>query len=322
MTQQGYYPPQPQQGYPAPAPQQMPQQFPQQPYAPQGYPAQAPQQPQVQLAQGSIDEFYNQPSVGGGPSLSWSFKDGSQKQIGTSYVGVVVRDITNADIQQETDIRSGQPKTYKDGRPKFVMKVPLKQVASNVQLQTPEFPDGEAVWYVKGQGRDELTRAMAEAGCKGAPKAGATIQVTLVGRKAMGQGMNPANQVQVVYTPAGTEERLDSAPAVAQPAPQQAAAPAPTPAPQPVAPQAPAQQFQPQGVPQGAPQWAQPEATGVVPSAAPQQIPAPQSVGLPQGVPQAVPAQGAPAPAPAPQPPAGMTPEAQAILAGLTGQQG
>ena len=166
------YPAQP--GYPQAPPMGQPQQYQQpqiqQPYAPpgygapQGYPQQgAPQAPPVELAQGSIDDFYNQPSVGGGPSLSWSFKDGSQKQVGTTYVGVVARDISNADIQQETDIRSGQPKTYRDGRPKFVMKVALKGVQSNVQAPAPEFPDGEATWYVKGQGRDELTRAMAEA---------------------------------------------------------------------------------------------------------------------------------------------------------------
>ena len=310
------YPAQPQPGYPAaPAPQQYQQPI-AQPYAPPagpygqppmqgGYPQQgAPQAPAVQLAQGSIDDFYNQPSVGGGPSLSWS-KDGQQKPIGTVYVGVVGRDITSADIQQETDQRSGAPKTFRDGRPKFVMKVPLERVQGNYATPTgaPEYPDGEATWWVKGQSRDELTRAMAEKGVGGAPKKGAIIQVTLTGRKQGQAGMNPANQVQVIYTPAGTETPLQGgAPAVAQaPAQPEQVQQMQAPAPQPVAPQMQAQPVQQEA----APQWAQPAPVGQPQLAQPVQQAAPQ--------PQA---------ALAPQPHSGVTPEAAAIIAQLTGQQG
>lgn len=313
MTQQPVYPGQqpgypqqypPQQGFPAQPgyPAQPPVQ--QQPYAPPvqgGYPGQPapyqqPQQPAVPLAEGSIDAFYSQPSAASGPSLSWS-KDSQQKPLGTTYQVQVVRDITNSDIQQETDQRSNQPKFFRDGRPKFVMKVPVKVLGSNYQTPTgqPEFPDGEATWWVKGQARDELNRAMAEAGESGAPKGGAILTITLVNRKASGAGMNPSNVVQVTYQPGNGGG--------ASPAPVQQAAPQvqqQAPAPQPAAPQ--------QAAP---PQWAQPQVTGVVPQADPQQIPAPQAVQ------QAVPQQPT-----SPQPPAGMTPEAQAILAGLTGQQG
>lgn len=286
MTQQPYYP---QQGYPQQP--QFPQAPPAQQYPQQGYPApmqqpyqQAPQQPPAQpLAQGTIDDFYNQPSVGGGPSLSWTDKQSNQpKPVGTSYVGVVARDVTNADVQQQTDFRTQAPLFYKDGRAKFAMKVPLKVQAS------PEFPEGECSWFVKGQARDELVRAMAEAGCDGSPKAGATIAVTLVQRRPSGAGMSPANIVQVQYTPPD---------GVAAPAQQ-------APAAQPVA--QPVQQFQP---PQQAPQpvqeqqYAQPQYQQPVPQApVQQQFQAPQ-----QNL--------------APQPPSGLSPEQQAMLAQLGAQQ-
>lgn len=232
-------------GYP-----QAPGYPPQAQYPPQQYaPPQAPAQPTVPLAQGTIDDFYNQPATGGGPSISW--KD---KPLGTTYAGFVARDVTRADIQQQVNFQTKQPEFYRDGRPKFVMKVPLKVQAS------AEFPEGEAVYYVRGQARDELVRAMAEAGVEGAPQGGATIVVTLVQRKPSGQGMNPSNVVQIQYTPPGGAQ----APAMPQAsAPQQA----PQPVQQHAAPQVP-QQFVPQPAAQQPVQQAAPQQT--VESAQPQ----------------------------------------------------
>lgn len=295
-------------GYPAPAPQ-----YPQAPaYPQQGYPAPAPQPPAQPLAQGTLDAYYSQPSVGGGPSLSWTDKQSNQpKPIGTSYAGIVARDVTNADIQQQTDFRTQAPLFYKDGRPKFAMKVPLKVQPS------PEFPEGECSWFVKGQARDELVRAMAEAGCEGAPKAGALIVVTLVQRRPSGAGMNPANIVQVRYQP-----------------PQGAGAPSPAPTPQ----QAPAPQPQAQQQPAtlaGQPNpFAQPGAQGVDPfpqqqqyanggfvqpqAPAPQQPAQGQTVTVDQALAQAQ-APQQPQGQPTPQPPSDLSPEQQALLAQLTG---
>lgn len=240
MTQQQFapqqvpqYPQAPQQGYPAqpaqypqqPYPQQVQQPYPQQQF-PQGYgQPQAPQQP---LVQGNLDDFYNQPTSGGGPGISWSDKAGNKKPVGTTYVGVVARDVTHGDVQQQTNPQ-GMPQFFRDGRPKFQMKVPLRSVlvgmpdqTGQVQLQpSPEFPDGEAAWYVRGQARDELTRAMSAAGCSGSPREGATVQVTLVNRRPSSAGFQPANVVQIVYTP-GPNDRPGQAPA------EQAQAPAPS----------------------------------------------------------------------------------------------
>lgn len=288
MPPQAPAPQYPQAPYGQPPVQQQP--YPAQPYAQQ--PQQAPAQP---LAEGSLDAFYGQPSAASGPSLSWTGPDGSPKPIGTTYVGVVARDVTNADVQQQTDFNTKAPLFYRDGRPKFAMKVPLRVQPSN------EFPDGEASWYVKGQARDELVRAMSAVGVTGSPKEGAVIQITLVQRRNMGRGMNPANVVQVTYQPGA-----GGAPAPEQPTVAQAAPPA--------YPAGVDQTVQQQGA---APAWAgQPVA-----QASPEQAPVQQ---------HQVPQQAAPAPqvtqqqAPAQQlaPPSNLTPEQQALMAQMTGQAG
>ena len=210
MTQQPYYPPQfptgPQQPY-------YPPQFPTGPQQPQGGPGmyQMPQQlppQQPPPVTGTLDEFFAQPSSGGGAAISW--KDAP---IGTSYAGVVVRDVTQGDIQQQTDVVTKAPAFFRDGRPKFVMKVPLRVQPSAAH------PEGEAALYVRGQMRDELVRAMGQVGCSGAPKAGAGIKVTLVGRRSSGAGMSPANIFHVEYVPGAVEDVPQPLPTPVQPAP-------------------------------------------------------------------------------------------------------
>lgn len=298
MTQQPYYPPQqpqypqapPAQAYP-PAP---PQQYAQQPYA------QAPQPPAQPLAQGNLDDYYSQPSAASGPSISWTDKQGTPKPLGTVYAGIVARDVTNADVQQQTDFRTQAPLFYRDGRPKFAMKVPLRVQPS------AEFPEGEATWFVKGQARDELVRAMAESHCDGAPKAGATVVVRLVHRRPSGAGMNPANVVAVQYTPAGGQP-VQEQQQVQQPAPMQQAGPTYDQPPPEWAQPAPAQQqasppnaYIQQGGVQTAPVVSTATGAPVVHQQAVQQPQAPQ-----QG---------------APQPPSALSPEQQQLLAQLTGQ--
>lgn len=207
-------------------PQQAPQQFQQPQQGWQPYP-QAPQQytqpipgavppPTPAPVAGTLDDFYNQPSSGGGPSVSW--KDA---QPGAQIVGSIARDVTNTDIRQQTDMRTNQPKFYRDGRPMLTMVVPLK-----VQPDQ-RFPEGTASLWVRGQLRDELTRAMHEAGRDGGPREGDLIAVTLTGRKPSGPGMSPANQFRVEYR-RGDENAQNSAPATV-PAQSEQSAPAPQP---------------------------------------------------------------------------------------------
>jgi hypothetical protein len=261
MPQYPQQPPQPQ-GYPAPQPAYPPQHYPQQP-APQGYPQQpgyppqgygqpqyAPQPPappMPPLPAGTLDSFYQQPSASGGPSFK--FKD---KPIGTYYEGFVTRPVSDTDVRPQTD-KHGAPQTYNDGRPKFVLVVPMTVRPS------PEFTDGQAGWWVKGQARDELARAMAEAGAPvGAPESGAWIRVTLVGKREIPGGFSPAYQYRVDYRrPQGAAPAQQAAP---QPAPvQQAPQPAAPPqmAMQPSVPQS-VQQPMPQQAPQPVPVAAAP----------------------------------------------------------------
>lgn len=319
MQQFPGYPQQPQQPYAQPGyGQQPPQQYappvpqPQQPYAqpyaPPGYPPQgAPQQPPAQpLAAGSLDQFYSQPSASSGPSLS--FKD---KPVGTTLMGIVARDVTHADVQQETDYQTKAPKFYKDGRPKFAMKVPLRVAPSN------EHPEGEAAWYVKGQTRDELVRAMTEAGVEGAPKSGALVVITLQGKRTI-PGLNPANVFSVQYYPDGQLPQGGAAAPVQQQAPAaqpvqqfQPQQPAPQPAPQPQVQQVPQPQYAAApSVPQAQPAQQYPQAP-VQQQAAPQ----PQAAPVPQQVPQGQ----APQQVAAPE---GLNPAQAALFGQLTQQAG
>lgn len=298
MSQQPYYPqapqpqqfaqPVPQQQQYAPAPPQAYAQPPMQQYAPQ---AQTP--PAQPLADGSIDAFYAQPIVGGGPGISWKGKPD-----GYTVQGIVPRDVVHADVTQEVGApntrEAGVPQFYRDGRPKFVMAVPLQVPVSQ------EFPEGEAKLYVRGQLRDELTRAMGEAGVQGAPAAGAVITVTLVQRKP-GRGTIPQNIFAINYTPAGGQPpAVQQAPAqqqYAQPVPQQQYAPA-QPAQQAPAPQQ-TQQFVQQPMQQAPVQEP-------VQQYAPQQASAPQA---PQAAQSAM------------SVPPGLDPQQAALLAKLTGGQ-
>lgn len=221
---QGYAPQQyPQPGYPAPPEGYAPQQFQQPQYAPppaypQGYPQPGyPQAAPPAMAAGSLDAFYNQPSTGGGPALKF--------EVNTTHVGIVARPITNADIQQQTNPQNQQPAFFRDGRPKFVMKVPMRVQPSQAH------PEGVAQWYVAGAARDELVRAMAEAGApEGPPEAGAGISITCTGTRPSGVGMNPSKTYAIRY------QRPNGAAPVAQAPVAQAPVAAPTP---PAAPPAP-----------------------------------------------------------------------------------
>jgi hypothetical protein len=241
------YPQQP--AYPAQQPYAAPQ------YPPATYPQQyvQPQAPAQPLPTGTLDTFYQQPSSSGGPSFKFQDPNTRQPQIGKSYAGFVARPVTDADVRAQTN-DGGQVQTYKDGRPKFVLVVPMQVQPSQ------EFPEGQAGWWVKGQARDELARAMAEAGAPpGAPETGAFIRVTLVNVRPI-PGRNPAYQYRIEYVRPGGATPAAQPVQVAPPV-QQVPAPAPMPQPAPAVQQvAPAvQQVAPAPAPTAAPPGFSPE---------------------------------------------------------------
>jgi hypothetical protein len=165
----------------APAPQQ-PQYAPQQGYAPQfqgQYPPQqyapapqfAPPQfaptppppPQPAPANGTLDDYFNQPAVAGG---RWWFSPAASVVLGTTEIGVVARGLTNSDVRQGEF--NGVLQTNRDGSPSLEMIVPFIS------------QDGtEAQWQFNNRDRNSLNAAMGEAGCTGAPRKGDTIRATV-----------------------------------------------------------------------------------------------------------------------------------------------
>ncbi len=216
---QGYPPAQP--GYP------VQQQFPVQGYAP-------PPGPQAQpLAKGSLADFLGQPTVSG-KSLGSFFRNHGQRIVVT-----VARTLTDADTQQQTDV-NGNPLEFRDGRPRWVMLVPV-QVPPG-----PEFPDGRATWYVKGQTQQALAAAQAQAGAPaGAPEAGAVIDITYTNDRPV-PNRNAAKEFAIIYRRpdgSGAAPSQSQVPPQQQFAPQQQSQPpfAPPGAQSPYAAQAPAQ---------------------------------------------------------------------------------
>jgi hypothetical protein len=278
-----YSPPPPApQGYTPPAPAYGP---PPQYGPPPGYPPPYAQQPPPPpTVPGTLDQFYAQPSTGGGKALAFDTP-------GTSYRFVVSRPIGNGDIAQMTDPVSGRPSTFKDGSPKFVMKVPC------LMTPTPAYPDGIAQWWVKGVSRDELVRAMAEVGApEGPPEAGSIITVTMTGTRPAGAGMSPTKLFQVVYErPQGAEPTPAAVPRVNGGEP-----------------------------PAYTPPDAQPPVPPATPSAyqpAPPPIYATNGNGATAAQAPATPAASAPPPPPPPvAPPVELSPAQQQLLASLTGQ--
>lgn len=296
------YPPQP--GFPqAPAPhypQQAPPQYYQQP-ATQGYPQQyaqpqqgypqapqqAPEEPQYQYASGSLDAFYSQPASGQGAGLKFA-------QVGAAHFVVINRALIDSDTEQQTEMNSPKPAFFRDGRPKFVLKVPVNVAPSH------EFQDGKAQWFCQGAARDDLIRAMAVAGAPaGPPEAGAGVYIALVGTRPAG-GNFKANVWDIRYWRPADAVALAQQYGITYPElGAQAAAP--------VAPQVPQV-----ALVQQAPQQMAPPPAPV--AQVPQQQAAPPA---PVPVVAATPAPPAP---PAPGAPGGLSPEKQQLLASLTGQ--
>jgi hypothetical protein len=186
------YPPQPPQYNPGYAQPQY------QPQVPQGYapPPVAPVGPPP--AKGTVAGFFSQPVGGGGPGFKFMV-------VGTTYQGTIARDVTDADVSQQTDY---QTKTitpscfYRDGRPKLQMCIPILLA----QGPSAEFPEGAGAWYVKGGAdQQELVRAMQAAGAvpdeNGVmfPKAGDLITITYTHDKPGKAGMNPSKIKSVQY---------------------------------------------------------------------------------------------------------------------------
>jgi len=209
-----------------PAPQAQPQ---------QEYSNPAAVQPAAQLARGTLEDFYNQPTSGSAPSITSKFF--TKRAMGSWLSLEVLRDVTNADVKQQTTPQ-GQPQTFRDGRPKFVLVVPVKVTGSSDGTHVTEFPDGEGSLWVKGVLADELRRAMTAAGDpSGYPKGGAQIVMQSAGEKA---SRTPGFSATKLYSLQYAGPVASAAEAIANPTTQIPSATAPAPSAAPATPDVPA----------------------------------------------------------------------------------
>jgi hypothetical protein len=162
------------------------------------------------LARGTLEDFVDQPSAGGGAATSKFFTP--QRPIGSWLQLRIARDVTHADVKQQTD-KFGKPLTFtSSGKPKFVLIIPCKVISSSDPAATAQhYDDGNVTVWLKGVPYDAFKAAMAAAGVSDPTKAinlgqlgGAEFYMIGAGTKQFGQG-NPANMFDFTYTPNGRE---------------------------------------------------------------------------------------------------------------------
>lgn len=205
--------------------------------------------------------------------------------IGTTVTGTICRP---PEVQQQTDVTTGKPKFWDDGKPRQQLQVQLQTAERDPEV---DHDDGIRAVYIKGQMQKAVREAVRRSGAKGL-EVGGTLTVTYTGDgEAAQRGMNAPKQYSASYIPApavAASQFLENGDqghaAPAQPAPQDP--------------------WNSQGP---APSWAQP-----APAAQPVQAP-PAPAAAPAYTPQ-------PAPAPAAAPP-GVSPEALAAIAQLSPEQ-
>ena len=130
--------------------------------------------------------------------------------IGDSVQGEII----GMDLRQQTDMQTGEPKTFDDGRPRMVMVVTLQ-----TELQGDETDDGSrSVWlrggnYAvgKGKGTSSLTAvkdAMRRAGVSDI-ETGGWLRVDYTGESVAKRGYNPAKLYTADYRPPRNAVSLD-----------------------------------------------------------------------------------------------------------------
>ena len=189
---QAYAPQQPQAYAPAPQqPQYAQPQYAQPQYAQPQYAANpyAQPAPQPQAPAGpppSLGDFYSQPSVGWGPSVT----PNNGTPAGTQVLFVVAQHITEAHVEEAEEYQKpGVIARYRNGKAKLTMKIPAFVAPGtqywSAQGAVQQILDGRAQYYCQGGDKDLLAAAIAAAGGNPAepPQLGALIRVTKTGSR-------------------------------------------------------------------------------------------------------------------------------------------
>lgn len=162
------------------------------------------------LARGTLEDWADQPTGGGGAATSKFFTP--QRPQGSWLRLRVTRDLNHADVKQQTD-KFGKPLTFTgSGKPKFVLIIPCQVLSSSDPASASQhYSDGAVTVWLKGVPSDAFKSAMAAAGVndpslallKG-QLAGAEFYMVSAGTKQFGNG-NPANMFDFTYTSNGRE---------------------------------------------------------------------------------------------------------------------
>lgn len=146
-------------------------------------------QPTQVAARGTLEDFFNQPTGGGGPSVTSKFFNKRPQESWLRFT--VLADVTNSDVQHQKTPQGVLQYFKKNGqddltRPKLVLVVKVMVTGSSDGTHVAEFPDGMAsLWLKKGPVTDDLVRAMTAAGDpSGYPKAGADMVMQSAGEQA------------------------------------------------------------------------------------------------------------------------------------------
>ncbi len=156
--------------------------------------------------------------MGGGGAPTATFKDAS---IGRKYVGKIIA----SEVTQQTEMKTGEPKFWKDGNPMMQAVITIQTDERNLDI---EDDDGQRRLFVKGEMQKAVRDAIKESGAKGL-EVGGMLAVAYIGDgEPPERGLNAPKLYKAQYKApdpvAATNDMLAATPpAPAAPAPQQAA---------------------------------------------------------------------------------------------------
>ncbi len=135
----------------------------------------------------------------GGGSSSAKFE-----HVGASVTGRIAR---NPEVRQQTDLTTGDPKTWPSGDPKMQLIVALQ-----TSYRDPAIADDDGIRsvYIKGKSLTEAVRDAVKKSGAGGLETGGTLTVTYVADgEVTKRGFNPPKQYSADYQPPATKKAND-----------------------------------------------------------------------------------------------------------------
>lgn len=159
--------------------------------------------------------------MGGGGAPTATFKDAP---IGRKYVGKILA----SEVTQQTEMKTGEPKFWKDGNPMMQAVITIQTDERNLDI---EDDDGQRRLFVKGEMQKAVREAIKESGAKGL-EVGGLLAVAYIGDGVPPEkGLNAPKLYKAQYRApdpvAATNDMLGTSAPAAPPTPQPVAQPTP-----------------------------------------------------------------------------------------------